>query len=76
MGGELLRLYDVTVGAHQTRMWLNDRDAAAMDGASLVPEEATAPVAAQQPVAGKGRLVTSNKMRTDVPSAHDARGAN
>lgn len=78
MGSEL-RLYDVTVGAHKTRMRLDDRDAQAMgDGAVLVAEpqeqpQPAAPLPYRDPVAGKARLVTDNKTRE--PGAHTERGA-
>lgn len=79
MGSEL-RLYEVTVGRHKTRMRLNDHDAEAMgDAAVYVPEPPSPQPAAPppDPLAGKSRLVTSNKMRgTGEPSAHNERGAN
>lgn len=73
MGSEL-RLYDVTVGGHKTRMRLDDADAEAHgDSAVLVQQQQpTAP----EPADTKSRLVTSNKMRgTAEANAHNERGA-
>jgi hypothetical protein len=76
MGGEL-RLYDVTLGGHKTRMQLDDAGAADLganavlvadgqDAPAVRPAEPTPPA----PPEGKNRLVTSNKMRgTNNPSA-------
>lgn len=79
MGSEL-RLYDVTVGKHKTRMRLDDADAEARgDSAVLVTEPPAPPVArpaAADPAVGKARPVTANKMRgTSEPSAHDETGS-
>lgn len=70
-----LRLYDVTVNGHPTRMRLNARDAAAMGTAAVlavisVPAAAPAPGPVPEDLAVKGRPVTSNKMRgTDSTGA-------
>jgi len=84
MGGDLgLRLYDVTVGAHRTRMQLNDRDAAIIGvGAVLVPEEPDSDPEPAPPhegppeTPGKSRLVTSNKARGLEPERGSREGAN
>jgi hypothetical protein len=71
--GNKLRLYNVTVGAQQTQMRLDERDAKAMgDSAVLVPEPRETQRPAAAPADTKSRLVTSNKMRgtDDKPTAH------
>lgn len=72
MGSEL-RLYDVTVGSHQTRMRLDQADAEKY-GTDAIPVTTTAPESPRMAAAPapdtKSRLVTSNKIRgTDDPSA-------
>jgi hypothetical protein len=66
-----LRLYDVTIGAHKTRMRLDDNDAREMgDAAVLVSEPAQqTPHPAPAPIDTKARRSTPNKMRDTNRSA-------
>lgn len=81
-----LRLYDVTVGQHKSRMRLDDHDAKEMGvNAVLVrpppslaePPNPTPPAATRLPYKDPKSRPVINKMRsTGESDAHDARGAN